>query len=86
MTMAVIDIKWAYVYAAARREVFIEITDEDKNGDESGMIGRLNLSRYGTRDAAQNWSEEHTGFLERIGLLKEGHPRAIFITLVVICH
>ena len=31
------------------------------------MVGRLNLSLYGTRDAAQNWTREYTEFLESIG-------------------
>ena len=31
------------------------------------MVGRLNLSLYGTRDAAQNWTREYTEFLENIG-------------------
>ena len=33
------------------------------------MIGRLNLSLYGTRDAAQNWSVEYTQTLEQAGFL-----------------
>jgi Reverse transcriptase (RNA-dependent DNA polymerase). len=31
------------------------------------MIGELDLSLYGTRDAAQNWTIEHTSFLESLG-------------------
>ena len=33
------------------------------------MIGRFNLSLYGTRDAAQNWSIEYTRMLEQVGFV-----------------
>ena len=32
-----------------------------------GKVARLNLSIYGTRDAAQNWAKEYTTFLEECG-------------------
>ena len=47
------DVKRAYFYAQAKRDLFIEVPDEDPDKDPS-MVGRLNLSLYGTRDAAQN--------------------------------
>ena len=31
------------------------------------MVARLNFSIYGTRNAAQNWTAEYTGFLTLIG-------------------
>jgi hypothetical protein len=34
------------------------------------MCGRLNNSMYGTRDAAQNWEYEYSGFLEGIGFTR----------------
>ena len=34
------------------------------------MCGKLVKSMYGTRDAAQNWEEEYTGFMEEIGFDK----------------
>ena len=55
-----IDVKRAYFYAAAKRKIFIEVPIEDwEEGDEDN-IAMLELSLYGTRDAAQNWSEEYT--------------------------
>ena len=56
--IAVIDIKRAYFYAPVRRPVFIEIPVEDRKPGDEGMIGRLRLSLYGTRDAAMSWQEE----------------------------
>ena len=65
--MAIIDIKRAYFYAKARRPVFIEIPVEDREEGEEGMVGQLQLSLYGTRDAAQNWAAEYTSLLEELG-------------------
>ena len=61
------DIKRAYFYAKAVRPVFIEIPIEDRKPGDEGMVGKLNLSLYGTRDAAQNWQKEYAGFMREIG-------------------
>ena len=67
LRLAVIDIKRAYFYAPATRPVFIEIPKEDRRPGDEGKIARLNLSLYGTRDAAQNWTAEYTKFLQSLG-------------------
>lgn len=67
LRMAVIDIKRAYFYAPAKRPVFIEIPDEDKEPGGWGKVGQLHLSLYGARDAAQNWTAEYTKRLEEMG-------------------
>ena len=64
------DVRRAYFYAPATRPVYIEIPAEDfEDGDEM-MAGRLNLSLYGTRDAALNWSVKYTKVLEELGFVK----------------
>ena len=55
--MMSIDVKRAYFYAPARRPVYIEIPIEDYEDGDEMMVGKLNLSLYGTRDAAQNWAK-----------------------------
>ena len=55
-----IDLKRAYFYAAARREIYIEIPMEDWQQGDADKVAKLNLSLYGTRDAAQNRTEEYT--------------------------
>ena len=55
-----IDVSRAHFYAESIRLVFIELPKEDRLPGDEGMVGRLNLSLYGTRDAAQNWSIEYT--------------------------
>ena len=59
-----IDVKKAYLYAMATREVFVNLPPEV--GTE-GKCGRLKKSLYGTRDAAQNWEAEYTSLLVSLG-------------------
>ena len=61
------DIKRAYFYAPATRPVYIAIPKEDFNEGDDDMVGELNLSLYGTRDAAKNWADTFTRRLEEIG-------------------
>ena len=62
-----IDVKRAYCYAPARREIFIEIPMEDWEPGDELKVAKLNFSVYGTRDAAQNWTEEYTKKLVDLG-------------------
>ena len=43
----------AYFSAPARRQVFVELPDEDK-ADGENMVSEFNYSTYGTRDVAQH--------------------------------
>ena len=61
------DISRAYFYAPARRSVYIEIPEEDRNENDGDVVGELKMSLYGTRDAAQNWQECYTAHLEALG-------------------
>ena len=62
-----IDIKRAYFYAPAKRDVFIKLPFEDY---EEGMCGKLNKSMYGTRDASLNWENEYIRFMESVGFIR----------------
>ena len=62
-----IDVKRAYFYAPATRAVYIEIPPEDRQPGDEGMVGKLNLSLYGTRDAALNWVNAYTRVLVKAG-------------------
>ena len=46
-----VDVKRAYFYAPSTRSVYVELPPEDAT---EGMVGKLNVSMYGTRDAAAN--------------------------------
>ena len=65
--LAVIDTKRAYFYALARRPIFIEIPKENLEQGDEGCVGQLQLSLYGTRDAARGWAHEYTTFLLSLG-------------------
>ena len=64
------DVKRAYFYAPVTRPIFITIPDEDREDGDEEYVGQLNLSLYGTRDAAMNWSRTYTEFLESCGFIK----------------
>ncbi len=71
-----IDVKRAYFQANARRDVYVQLPDEDW---EEGMCGKLVKSMYGTRDAARNWEEEYTGFMTDNGFVRGlGSPCVFF--------
>ena len=65
-----IDVKRAYFYAKSTRAIYVEIPIEDYEEGDEHRVGKLNLSLYGTRDAAQNWSKAYTAFLKSIGFVK----------------
>ena len=50
------DVSWAYFYAPATRNLFIELPTEDDEA-HAGEVGRLNVCLYGTRDAAKEWQK-----------------------------
>ena len=50
-----------------RREIFIEIRHDDFQHSDGTKVGRLNLSLYCTRDAAQNSVRAYTEVLTKSG-------------------
>ena len=64
------DVSRAYFYAPAVRSVFVRLPDEDRTEADSGMVGELCMSMYGTRDAAQNWAEEYSKCLVEAGFIR----------------
>ena len=47
-----VDVRRAYFHAKATRSVHVEVPIEDFEPGDQGKVARLNLSLYGTRDAA----------------------------------
>ena len=70
MRLAVVDVKRAYFYAPTRREIFIQIPVEDRYPGDEEMIGVLDFSLYGTRDAAQNWAHCYSQVLLAAGFTR----------------
>ena len=61
------DVSRAYFYAAAQRPISVEIPVEDREPGDEGKVACLNVSLYGTRAAAQNWSNAYSSHLESTG-------------------
>ena len=53
------------------KKILIEIPMEDWQPGDSHKVAKLNLSLYGTRDAAQNWTEEYTRKLLELGFVAD---------------
>ena len=66
------DVKRAYFYAEATSPIYVEIPDEDMSEQDRGqdLVGRLNLSMYGTREAAKAWQSKVATHLQAIGFKK----------------
>ena len=68
------DVRRAYFYAPTHRDIYIELPPEDREGTKD-QLGKLNLSLYGTRDAASNWQEHLSAHLISHGFVRGiGHP------------
>jgi hypothetical protein len=65
-----VDVRRAYFYAPATRPVYIKIPPEDYAEGDENRVGALNLSLYGTRDAAMNWVKAYSKVLEDAGFQK----------------
>ena len=61
-----LDVRRAYFHARARRDVYVQLPEEDRT---PGMCGKLLKAMYGTRDAAQNWEHEYLDYLELLGFV-----------------
>ncbi|CAK0904033.1 unnamed protein product, partial [Prorocentrum cordatum] len=65
--IAIFDISRAHFMAPAKRELYIDIPAEDREPGDEHMVGRLNRSMYGFRDASSNWMGDWQQLLEADG-------------------
>ena len=63
------DVSRAYFYAPATRPIYIKIPAEDWEPGDEENVARLNLSLYGTRDAAKNWTKKYTAVMKDLGFV-----------------
>jgi hypothetical protein len=75
MKIDFIDVRRAYFHAEARRQVFVDLCDED---NVRGMCGELVKAMYGTRDAAQNWEVTYVKFMNDIGFVSGKATPCVF--------
>ena len=66
-------VRRAYFYAKAMRPAWIELPPEDYSEEDRAEdnAGLLEMSLYGTRDAAQNWQHTVETHLRKLGF-KQG--------------
>ena len=67
LTLMVLDISCAFLYADIKRRIYIELPEEDPESKTGNMVGRLEKALYGTRDAPQAWHEELSKTLQELG-------------------
>ena len=72
------DISRAFSHARVKRDVYVQLADEDKAPGEEGLCGKLRYSMYGTRDAAQNWFEEYSSQLCSAGFIQGKATPCVF--------
>ena len=72
------DVSRAYFYAKAVRPVYVQLPAEDFEEGDEGNCGELVMSKYGTRDAAVNWSAEYTATLLTNGFVQGQHSPCLF--------
>ena len=61
------DVARAFFEAPVNRKICVELPDECKEGMEGDMVGLLQRSLYGTRDAAANFQVEVRKFMQQLG-------------------
>ena len=66
------DVARAFLEAPMRRMVCVEIPEEDRTPEDDRManVALLNMSLYGTRDAASNFQEEVGKFMRANGFIR----------------
>lgn len=69
------DIRKVFFHARAKRDVYVQLAEEDRGPNEEGLCGKLRYSMYGTRDVAQNWLEEYSSQLCSVGF-RQGRATA----------
>ena len=67
LKMLYADVSRAYFYAPALRPVYVKLPEEDRGEGDAQKCGKLNVSMYGTRDAALNWAIEYGETLKQGG-------------------
>ena len=85
------DVARAFFEASAKRQVCVELPEEDMTDADKtkDMVGHLQMSLYGTRDAAKNWQEEVARMMKAWGFMQGAynpclyyHPKWDIATLV----
>ena len=69
-SVAVMDVKSAFLYGPARRPIFVDVPAEDPRSQEEGMLAKLVGSLSGTRDAPLIWQDCLRNEMKRLGFVE----------------
>ncbi|CAE8638172.1 unnamed protein product, partial [Polarella glacialis] len=58
LELGIFYISRAHFMPVAARELYVEISDEDRLPGDGDVVGRLNRNMYGFRDASHGWMED----------------------------
>ena len=75
----IFDVSRAYFYAPVTRPLFINIPVEDWEERDEGLVGQLQISLSGKRDAAQNWAATYIKILVKIGFQRSRASSCNFV-------
>ena len=78
----VADVARAFFEAQATRNICVELPEEDKTLEDihEDRVGWLQMSLYGTRDAAQNWQEEVARQMKKWGFRRGVHNPCLYFS------
>ena len=68
--MLVLDVKRAHFHATATRRVYVELPPEDALAHRKEVVGLLQMSMYGTLDAAFHWEAAYASALTEMGFTR----------------
>ena len=72
------DVARAYFHAPSREDKFVYLPPEDWQPGDEDQCCRLNVSLYGTRDAAKNWEQAYVNVLTPLGFVRGKASPCIF--------
>jgi hypothetical protein len=75
MCLDFIDVVRAYFHTSARREMHVDLLQEDH---EEGMCGKVGKAMYGTRDAVQNSEVEYRDMKKGAKVKQGAHSACVF--------
>ena len=74
------DVKTAFLHSLIEKEIYLEQPQEfiKRGSDGEKLVCRLNKSKYGLKQAANNWFKELANFLLRQGFTRSRHDHCLF--------
>ena len=76
------DVARAFFEAQASRNICVELPEKNKNLEDirEDRVGWLQMSLYGTRDAAQNWQEEVARQMKKWGFKRGVYNPCLYLS------